>query len=96
MNKKQIYLKVFSQIEGLQQEERVGYFLVEQNNGKEDLYGVELESVNSKNESVHVIEYLSGDKQKVLDFIKYLYENSVKADICKDIIDDFSGRKLYF
>lgn len=96
LNKKQIYLKVFSPIEGLQQEERIGYFLVKQDDENSNLYGLELESINSREESSHVIEYLSEDKQKVLNFIKYLYENSIKTDVCKDIIDDFSGRKLYY
>ena len=96
MDKKQIYLKVFTQIKGLQQEERVGYFLVRQNDEKTDLYGVELESINSNDEISRVTEYLYEDKQKVLDFIKYLYENSIKTDVCKDIIDDFSGRKSYY
>lgn len=94
--REKVYLKKFSKILNLQEEEQISYGLIKQNNGEKDIYGVEIKSLYSNKKDCCRVEGLSDNEGKVLNIIKYLYENSVRADICKDIIEDFSKKKILF
>ena len=91
MLKEKVYFKKFSPITNLQGAEEVQYSLVKQNNGKVDLYGIDIKTVDSKSE-YHITKYLSQDRDRVLDFMKYLYENSIKAEVYEDIANDFFNK----
>lgn len=88
MLREKVYFKKFSPIVDLQGAEEVQYSLVKKNNGEIDLYGIDIKTVDSKSE-YHTTKYLSQDRDRVLDFMKYLYENSIRADVYEDIVNDF-------
>lgn len=94
MLKEKVYFKKFSPIADLQGAEEIQYSLVKKNNEEFDLYGIDIKTIDSNNE-YHITKYLSQDKDRVLDFMKYLYENSIRADVYEDIVNDFfyKGKK---
>lgn len=87
-----IYSRNFSAICDLQNEETVDYNLLENTNGTDNLYGIEVISAMSGNMCKESIINLSGSRDKVMNVIKYLYENSVKIESFRDIVSDIFNK----
>ncbi len=86
-----IFKKEFSEIKGIQKEEAVSYSLSDTVIKGENVYGIEVSSLCGKKEMSESIHNISSSKEEVMSVIKYLYENSVKAEIFKDIVSDMYG-----
>lgn len=87
-----IYSRKFSDICDLQGEESIDYNLVCSNDSTNAKYGIELVSVLCNDVCKESVLGISSSKERVMDVIKYLYENSVKIDSCRDIISDIFRR----
>lgn len=86
-----IFKKEFSEIKGIQKEEAVLYSLSDTVIKGENVYGIEVSSLCGQKEMSESIHNISSSKEEVMSVIKYLYENSVKAEIFKDIVSDMYG-----
>ena len=87
-----IYTRNFSDICDLQDKETIDYNLLNSLNNKNDTYGIEVVSVMSGNMYKESMVNLSRSKDKVMNVIKYLYENSVKIESFSDIVKDIFNK----
>lgn len=90
-----IYSRNFSAICDLQDEETIDYNLLDNINNTNNLYGIEVVSIMSGNIYKESIVNLSRSKDKVMNALKYLYENSVKIESIRDIISDIFSKQLF-
>ena len=86
-----VFKKEFSEIWGIQKEEAVLYSLSNTVIKGESVYGIKVSSLCGQKEISETIHNISSSKEEVMRVIKYLYENSVKAEIFKDIVSDMYG-----
>ena len=92
---KSIYTKKFSQIQELQEPEIINYCLLITEEKNFTVYGIEVsshfEKQSEKKDKIKV-KAISCSEEFVLDIIKYLYENSIKPDTTKCIIQDIISK----
>lgn len=86
-----VFKKEFSPIKGIQKEEEVFYSLSDTVIKGENIYGIEVSSLCDQKEVSEAIHNISSSREEVMNIIKYLYENSVKTEVFKDIISDMYG-----
>lgn len=86
-----VFKKEFSPIKGIQKEEEVFYSLSDTVVKGENIYGIEVSSLCDQKEVSEAIHNISRSREEVMNIIKYLYENSVKTEVFKDIISDMYG-----
>ncbi len=89
-----IYLKRFSKIFNVQEEEEVYYSLAQSNEVSGPVYGIEVSSVCNGKRECDRVESITSVKETVLDIIQYLYENSVKLEAFEDVVNDFINKKV--
>ncbi|MDR1254022.1 MAG: DUF6514 family protein [Oscillospiraceae bacterium] len=91
-----VYIRDFSKIGQIQQTERILYNLTETQINLKKFYGVEL--ISQKNEQKFIFPYhnISDSEFFVKNLLNYLYENAVKAESSKDIIEDALNSVLEF
>lgn len=83
-----VFKKEFSPIKGIQKEEEVFYSLSDTVINGENIYGIEVSSLCDHKETSEAIHNISTSKEKVMNIIQYLYENSIKTEVFRDIISD--------
>lgn len=86
-----IFKKEFSPIKGIQKEEEVFYSLSDTVIKGENMYGIEVSSLCDQKEISEAIHNISTSREEVINIIQYLYENSVKTEVFRDIISDMYG-----
>lgn len=86
-----VFKKEFSPIKGIQKEEEVFYSLSDTVIKGENIYGIEVSSLCDQKEVSEAVHNISSSREEVLNIIKFLYENSVKTEVFKDIISDMYG-----
>ena len=92
---KNIYTKKFSQIQELQEPETINYCLLTTEEKNFVVYGIEVSSNFEKQgekKDETKVKVISCSEEFVLDIIKYLYENSIKPDTAKCIIQDIINK----
>jgi hypothetical protein len=86
------YVNDFSKIGQLQEEEKISYGLIESSENQHTLYGITVTSQKCGKNYTFSHSKLSDSKHLVENLAKYLYENSVKAEHSKEIIEDILGQ----
>lgn len=83
-----IFSKKFSQIDNIQKEHIIEYFIVEKIENNKKIYGILVSGLNDKKISERNSVFISSDYHKVYDILKFLYENSIGELEFKDIINE--------
>ena len=83
-----IFYKKFSQINNIQKEHFIEYFIVEKNENNKKIYGVLVSRFNNKKIPERDSIFISSDYNKVYNILKFLYENSIGELEFKDIINE--------
>lgn len=83
-----IFSKKFSQIDNIQKEHIIEYFIVEKIENNKKIYGILVSELNDKKISERNSVFISSDYHKVYDILKFLYENSIGELEFKDIINE--------
>lgn len=91
MTKNPVYCKNFSKISNIQESEVIVYNKLLTSPDDIEFYGIEITS-NISGEKF-VVRRLSDREKDVMDILTFLYENSVRVNDCKSILEDVL--KLY-
>ena len=83
-----IFSKKFSQIDNIQKEYIIEYFLVEKIENNKKIYGILVSEFNNMKIPEKNSIFISSDYHKVYNILKFLYENSIGELEFKDIIDE--------
>lgn len=83
-----IFSKKFSEINNIQKENIVEYFISEKIENNKKIYGICVSELENRKNSEENSIFISSDYYKVYDILKFLYENSVGALGFKDIINE--------
>ena len=81
-----LYIRKFSEIDGMQKKQTIEYNLCSETIGGKTVYGINVFSEETHEEKTYLI---SDSIETVRLFIKYVYENSVKEDVVEDLVSDF-------
>lgn len=88
MKKKCLYVKKFSEIENLQEEKEIRYYICEEFVNNISKYGVLLFEISRDSKSEDGMYNLTNNRNEVINMLKLLYENSIGILGFKDIIKD--------
>ena len=88
MKQTKIFSKKFSQIENIQKEHIIEYFISEKIENNKKIYGIFISGLEDKKNFEKNSVFISFDYNKVYDILKFLYENSIGAMEFKDIINE--------
>ena len=88
MKKKCLYVKKFSEIENLQEEKEIRYYICEEFINNISKYGVLLFEISRDSKSEDGMYNLTNNRNEVINMLKLLYENSIGILGFKDIIKD--------
>lgn len=83
-----IYIKNFSTIPNVQEQEQILYNLCKTNSQNIITYGVEIVSKKRQGQQQCTLSGLSNIETRILDILKFLYENSIKPDSAPGVISD--------
>ncbi|MDR1241077.1 MAG: DUF6514 family protein [Oscillospiraceae bacterium] len=92
MIKKYIYNRKLSEIEFLQKNRTIEYSLSEIDSGNGKIYGVVLSELCDDFLDKEESYIISLNRVLVENVLKYLYENCIRADNLKDIIEDIMDK----
>ena len=85
-----IFSKKFSQIDDIQKEHVIEYFIVEKIESNKKIYGILVSEFNNKKVPDKDSVFISSDYSKVYNILKFLYENAIGELEFKDIINEFA------
>lgn len=82
-----VYEKQFSNLEGIQNAQKIQYIMISNHKGNNTVYGIEVngQEEHSEKKSDRITE-ISYSKEHVLALITFLYENAVPVESAKEII----------